>query len=80
MATEDWLHDGNPRRGLCLNVNALWSELDAHFAQFSERLERDCELRRRATQNATRRKRSEPPRDALLAWRAFLAAQIGVRP
>jgi len=28
VAVEDWLRDGRPRVGLCLNVGILWSDLD----------------------------------------------------
>src|SRR5437879_1053857 len=27
VTTEDWLHDGTPRVGICLNVGTLWADL-----------------------------------------------------
>ena len=75
VATEDWLHDGKPRVGICLNVATLWADLDAHFAEFTERLEQDAELHRRVSENAAKQKQITPQGDALRAWREFLAAK-----
>jgi hypothetical protein len=75
VASEDWLRDGKLRRGICLNVGTLWADLDAHFSEFSQRLEQDAELRQRVTDNAAKQKRSVPQGDALHAWRDFLSEQ-----
>jgi hypothetical protein len=75
VATEEWLHDGKPRVGICLNVDTLWGDLDAHYTEFAERLERDGDLRRRVTENSAKQKRITPTGEALRVWNEFLAAK-----
>jgi hypothetical protein len=75
VAMEDWLHDGKARAGICLNVDALWRDLDDHFTEFAERLERDGDLRRRVTENSAKQKRITLTGDALRVWNEFLAAK-----
>jgi hypothetical protein len=75
VTREDWLHDGPPRVGICLNVGALCVDLEAYFAQLAGRLQRDADLARRIIENASKQTPPVPQGDALRIWREYLATQ-----
>src|SRR5437016_1036771 len=75
VAVEDWLNDGRPRVGVCLNVGTLWTDLDAHFTVFAERLGKDANLLRRVNENAAKQRRIVPQGEALRTWREFIATR-----
>ena len=75
VAVEDWLNYGRPRVGVCLNVGTLWTDLDAHFTVFAERLGKDANLLRRVNENAAKQRRIVSQGEALRTWREFIAVK-----